>query len=149
MSLLIHHNYWHHDEAGHASHSRACLDSLKKLRGIYEVSEDDKLLAQDIEVISVAAEHGTGGFESRPDLTIAHAVHEEDGDEDSTERHQVWSRLSVPKLTTESTVWEVCEGRIQCVRVHSNIQEDVLVGDLFDLALLRKVRGSTVFPNYM
>lgn len=111
---------------------------------MYKTSEDDELLVQDIEVISVAAEQGIGGFESRPDLALARAVHE-DGDEDSEEKPHVWYRMSVAKTATERVVWEVCEEKFQCVRVHSNIQEDVLAGDIFDLRLLRQVRGSMGF----
>lgn len=152
MSLLIHDIYWHHDEAGHASHRSACLDSLKKLRDMYEIPEDDRLLVQDIEVISVAAEHGIGGFESRPDLSVVREIDDDDDDDDSAEKYEVWNRLSVPKTARRRTVWEVRDSKIQCVGVHLNAQEDVLASDVFDLSLLRQVRGykrSTESENHM
>lgn len=140
ISLLVHHIYWHHDEAGHVSHRRACLDSLKKLQDMYGILEDDQSLAQDIEVIAVAAEHGIEGFEGRPDLNVA--VDEDDGDDDSAESNQVWNRLSVAKSAAERTMWEVCEGKIQCIRVQSDVQEDVFAKDIFEFSLLRRIRGS-------
>lgn len=140
ISLLIHHIYWHHDEDGHVLHRRACLDGLKKLQDIYGQLQDDELLAQDIEVISVAVEHGIEGFESRPDLSVA--VDEDDSDDDTAESKQVWNRLSLVKTAAEKVVWEVREGNIQCVEVHSNAQEVVLAREIFDIPLLRRIRGS-------
>lgn len=141
LSLLIHHISWQSDEAGHPSHRSTCLDSLKKLRGMYETLEDDQFLDKDIEVLTVAVEHGIQGFDNRPDLDAVHAVDDDDdSDDDDPEKNRVWNRLSVCKAAVGSTVWLVREGGIKSTVVQSNAQKDVSVMDIFDIPLLQEIR---------
>jgi len=135
LSSFIHDIYWHHDDAGHTAHRQSCLEKLRELERMSV--QDDPTLARDIEVLSVAVEHGLEGLESRSDLPLALPI---DDDPDLVERLGVWNRLSVCARGCESSLWLQDEGLVRVKEVTSESPDDLHEQDMFDKVLLGKLR---------
>jgi hypothetical protein len=137
LSSFIHDIHFPHDDAGHTAHRQSCLERLREIERMSV--EDDPTLAHDIEVLSVAVEHGLEGLASRRDMPLALPIPE---DSDLVERLGVWNRLSVCARGCQNLLWLYHEGSIRQVEVSSKPKNDLYEVDVFDKTLIGKLRDS-------